>query len=129
MRVVLTGRAIKAGHASAMALFSPEPISFYGGVDPDSGIVVERGHPLEGQCIAGKALVFPRGKGSTVGSYIIYRLKRRNLAPAAMVLAECEPIVALGAIMAEIPTVDKVRIEAIPTGSFVTVCGEEVIIE
>ncbi len=54
-------------------------ISFFGGVDPETGVVVERGHELEGQCIAGKVLVFPTGKGSTVGSYTLYRLKHSGI--------------------------------------------------
>ncbi|HDN80985.1 MAG TPA: DUF126 domain-containing protein, partial [Chloroflexi bacterium] len=63
---VLKGRIIRGGKAKGEALVSPEPIGFLGGVDPETGVVVERGHPLEGQRVSGRVLVFPTGKGSTV---------------------------------------------------------------
>ncbi|MEM3953084.1 MAG: DUF126 domain-containing protein, partial [Nitrososphaerota archaeon] len=66
------GRVIKKGKVRGEALRSTQPISFLGGVDPETGIVIEKGHELEGRSIAGKILVFPRGKGSTVSSYILY---------------------------------------------------------
>lgn len=100
-------RVISKGIARGRALVSNEPISFYGGINPDTGIVIERGHSLFGKSIAGKVLVFPIGKGSTVGSYILYRLKKNGKAPAAIVNVEAEPIVAVGAIISEIPMVDK----------------------
>jgi len=104
-------------------------ISFFGGVDPESGVVVERGHELEGQSIAGKVLVFPTGKGSTVGSYTLYRLKHNGAAPAAIVNAECETITAVGCIIAEIPCVDRVPIEHIKSGQMVVVDGERGVVE
>ena len=126
MSLVLRGRVIHSGEASGRAIVSPEPISFFGGLDADSGCISEKGHPLEGQSIAGRVLVFPRGKGSTVGSYVIYRLARRGTAPVAMLLADCEPIVALGAIMADIPTLDRLDIARIGTGDLVSIIGDEV---
>ncbi len=122
----LRGRVIKAGKASGEALVSPEPISFFGGVDPETSEVIEKGHPLEGQKIAGKILVFPTGKGSTVGSYTLYRLKQKGLAPAAIINARADPVVAVGAIMADIPMVDLVPWEKISTGDFVEVEGDEI---
>ena len=89
----------------------------------------ERGHELEGQSIAGKVLVFPTGKGSTVGSYTLYRLKQNGLAPAAIVNAECETITAVGCIIAEIPCVDQIPIERIQTGCRVRVDGEAGVVE
>ena len=86
--------------------------------------VVEKGHELEGQSIAGRVLVFPTGKGSTVGSYTLYRLKKAGLAPAAIVNAECETITAVGCIISEIPCVDHIPIEKIKTGMQVSVDGE-----
>ncbi|MBC7263949.1 MAG: DUF126 domain-containing protein [Chloroflexi bacterium] len=125
----LKGRVIKAGRASGLALVSREPISFLGGVDPETACVIEVGHDLEGQSIAGRILVFPSGKGSTVGSYIIYRLARNGVAPAAIINSESEPIVAVGAIIAGIPMVDQVDISQIVTGDRVTIDGETVIID
>jgi predicted aconitase with swiveling domain len=111
------------------ALVTSMGISFFGGVDPDTGVVVEKDHELEGQSIAGKVLVFPTGKGSTVGSYTIYRLKHNGLAPAAVINAECETITAVGCIIAEIPCVDQVPIQEIKTGAKVLVYGEEGMVE
>jgi hypothetical protein len=102
------GRCIVKGNAKGEALVTKDPISFYGGIDPQTGNLVERGHELEGKCIANKILIFPRGKGSTVGSYIIFRLKKNGRAPKAIVNIEAEPIVAVGAIISEIPMIDKV---------------------
>lgn len=110
------GRSIFAGFAQGEALVTQMGISFFGGVDPDSGVVVERGHELEGQSLAGKILVFPSGKGSTVGSYTLYRLAQNGKAPAAVVNRECEPITAVGCIIAEIPCVDGIPIQQLRSG-------------
>ena len=121
MTIVLKGRVIWKGRTEGEALVTNQPISFYGGVDPETGKIVEKGHELEGRLIADKILVFPRGKGSTVGSYILLRLKRRGLAPRAIINHRCEPIIAVGAIIAEIPCVDQVDISKISTGDQVIV--------
>ena len=118
----MEGRVIYAGQVEGTALVSRQGISFFGGVDPDSGIVVEKGHELEGQSIAGKILVFPTGKGSTVGSYTIYRLKQNGRAPLGIVNRECETITAVGCIIAEIPCLDHVDIELFHTGDRVSLC-------
>ena len=119
----LEGRVIKAGRCEGKALVSPEPLSFFGGVDAETGRVVEPGHPLEGQSIAGRVLVFPTAKGSTVGSYTLYRLRKAGLAPAGLINAESEPIVAVGAIIAGIPMVDHVDISQIKSGDRVAIEG------
>lgn len=123
------GRSIYKGRAQGKALVTSMGISFFGGVDPESGVVVERGHELEGQSIAGKVLVFPTGKGSTVGSYTLYRLKHSGAAPVAIVNAECETITAVGCIMAEIPCVDRIPIEKFESGELIVVDGERGTIE
>ena len=125
----LRGRAIREGKAYGSALVSPEPIGFLGGVDPETGIVVEPGHPLNGQSVASSILVFPAGKGSTVGSYVLYRLAFKGLAPAAIINASSEAIVAVGAIISNIPMVDQIDIARIRTGDEVTVDGEWVEIQ
>lgn len=119
--VILTGRIIKVGQAEGEALVSPEPVGFFGGVDPETGVVIEAGHPLKGECVAGRVLVFPTGKGSTVGSYTLYRLKKNGVAPAAIINVESEPVVAVGAIISEIPMVDGVDIAVITTGDRVDI--------
>ena len=126
--LTLQGRVIHRGEAQGIALVSPAAIGFLGGVDAETGVVIEPGHPLQGQAIAGRVLVFPTGKGSTVGSYTLYRLARRGLAPAAIINVRSEAIVAVGAIIANIPMVDHVDIGQIRTGDPVRVSGEDVII-
>jgi predicted aconitase with swiveling domain len=126
--MILTGRKISTGNAVGEALVTAMGISFYGGVDPQSGCVVEKGHELEGQSIAGRVLVFPTGKGSTVGSYTLYRLKKAGLAPAAIINAEAETITAVGCIISDIPCVDHITIERIKTGMQISVDGENGIV-
>jgi predicted aconitase with swiveling domain len=121
----LQGRSIYMGRAEGEALVTTMGISFFGGIDPESGIVVERGHELEGQCVAKRVLVFPTGKGSTVGSYTLYRLKKAGKAPIAIINAECEPITAVGCIISEIPCVDKIPITQIRTGMKLVVDGTQ----
>lgn len=125
----LHGRKIYSGKVRAEALVTTQGVSFFGGVDPVSGIVVERGHELEGQSIAGKVLVFPTGKGSTVGSYTLYRLKANGKAPLAIINAECETITAVGCIIAEIPCLDQVSINHLKTGQTLLVDAGEGMLE
>ena len=124
MRV--NARAIAKGEAEGEALVSKDAISFFGGVDPKTGIVIDKGHALEGKCIKGKVLIFPRGKGSTVGSYVLLQLKKNNCAPVAIINEETEPIIAVGAIIARIPMVDKLEGNAyakIKDGMLISVDG------
>jgi predicted aconitase with swiveling domain len=102
---------VACGCARGPALVTREAISFLGNVDANTGRVVDPAHELFGQCIAGKVLIFPGGKGSTVGSYVIYQLRKRGLAPAAMINIRSEPIVAVGAIISGVPLVDRVGAE------------------
>jgi predicted aconitase with swiveling domain len=125
---VLQGRVIKAGKIEGVALVSPEPVGFFGLIDAETGVVIEKGHALEGKSVAGRVLVFPTGKGSTVGSYSLYRLAKAGLAPAAIINAESEPIVAVGAIISDIPMVDQVDIKHIRSGDQVTIDGAQVIV-
>jgi uncharacterized protein len=125
----LKGRIIYKGKAQGEALVTSMPISFYGGVDPNTGVVTEKGHDLQGQSIKGKILVFPQGKGSTVGSYTLYRLKKNGAAPAAMINRETETIVAVGAIISEIPFVDKIDTSKLKTGAKVEVENDTVTLQ
>jgi predicted aconitase with swiveling domain len=113
----LKGRIISKGKGEGEALTTSQPISFYGGVDPNTGEIIEKGHELQGKNVKGKILVFPNGKGSTVGSYTLYRMKKNGTAPAGIVNKECETVVAVGAIISEIPCVDKIDIAKIKTGT------------
>ena len=125
----LKGRKVYKGVTEGEAIVTKDGISFYGGVDPETGRVVEVGHELEGQIITGKVLVFPTGKGSTVGSYTMYRMKKNNTAPVAIVNREIDTIIAVGCIISEIPCVDKINIENLKTGQHLIVNGNEGIVE
>jgi predicted aconitase with swiveling domain len=122
----LKGRIIYKGKAEGEALVTSMPISFYGGVDPNTGVVLEKGHELQGQSVKDKILVFPQGKGSTVGSYTLYRMKKNGTAPAGMINKECETIVAVGAIISEIPCIDKIDTSKIKTGNKVSIENDTV---
>ena len=125
-------RSIARGVAKGEVLLTHDPISFLGNVDPETGEIVEAQHELYGQCISEKVLVFPHGKGSTVGSYVIYQLFKNNVAPAAMINLESEPIVAVGAIISEIPLVDRLEsdpFELLKNGDIITVNSTDFFVE
>jgi predicted aconitase with swiveling domain len=124
----LEGKAVFNGKVKGEALVTKDQISFYGGIDPETGTVTEKEHELEGQSFVGKILVFPSGKGSTVGSYGLYRLKDNNVAPLGMINQDCETIVAVGAIISEIPMVNKIDISKIKTGDMIEIDGDKVIL-
>ncbi len=125
----MKGRMINPGKAKAKAIVSREPIGFYGGIDAKTGMVIEKGHELEGKSVTGKILVFPCGKGSTVGSYVIYGLAKNGVAPAAIINKETETIVATGAILAGIPCVDGIDISKIKTGDMLEVDADNAIVK
>lgn len=102
-------RIISKGHAKGEALVSNDPISFLGGVDPYTGQVIDSKHELNGKNIKDKILIIPGGKGSTVGSYVIFQMAKSKTAPKAIICLKAEPIIATGAIMAEIPMVDNIE--------------------
>ena len=131
MILIVRGRSISRGKGTGRLLVSPAPISFLSGVDPETGIVVEKGHPLEGKSVAGTVLVFPFGKGSTVGSYVLYALAKNGHAPAAIVNAEAEAIIATGAIIGNIPMIDRpeVPLDRLSDGTIVTVDGDKGVLE
>lgn len=123
--MIINCRIISKGVVEGPAIVSKEPISFLGGVDPKTGKIIEVGHPLEGKNISGKILIFPRGKGSTVGSYVMYQLKKNNVAPLGIINEDAEVIVTVGAIISNIPMVDKPEIQLnIKDGQIVKIDAE-----
>jgi predicted aconitase with swiveling domain len=123
--LILEGRPISRGVATGKALVLSSSLSFLGGVEPATGRIKDRGSGMYNRTVRDRILVFPTGKGSTVGSYVIYGLKANGMAPAAIVNRETETIVATGAILSKIPLVDEVDIGRIATGDKVTVDGEQ----
>ncbi len=124
-------RMISKGKDSGEAIVTKDPISFLGGVDPNTGIVIDKNHELYNQCISDKILVIPSGKGSTVGSYVIYQMAKNNTAPRAIICQNAEPIIAIGAIISKIPMVDNPELDiisTIETDSYVTVDADNTVI-
>ncbi len=118
----LQGHTINPGMAEGEAIVYNGLFSFLGDLDIPTGTVPTRGHELEGQSLVGKIFVFVSGKGSTAGPMIAYAAKKRGNIPAGMICVRAEPAVALSAIMADIPMVDRLNVnplEAIKTGDYV----------
>ena len=127
--LTLKGRVIVEGHCKAKALVSRKPISFLGGIDPADGKIIEKNHDLCGTCVKDTILCFPHGHGSTVGSYVLYSLAKRNLAPKAIINQTADPVVVVGAIISDVPMLDQINIEQINTGDTVEVDAKKGIIK
>ncbi|MBS7641217.1 DUF126 domain-containing protein [Candidatus Bathyarchaeota archaeon] len=121
--MLLKGRPIVPGEARGLALVSSKPLSFLGGVDAKTGVIIERGHDLYGVGVKDKILCFPHGRGSTVGSYVLYALAKNGVAPRAIVNSLADPVVVVGAVIANIPMVDYIDISMIKTGDLIEVDG------
>ncbi|MEX0650434.1 MAG: DUF126 domain-containing protein [Actinomycetota bacterium] len=93
-------RVLAPGVASGEVLVLDEPLSFWGGLNPETGELIDAHHPQAGASLTGKVLVMTSGRGSSSSSYVLAEAIRAGTAPAAVVLAEPDPIVALGAIVA-----------------------------
>jgi predicted aconitase with swiveling domain len=129
---VLIGRSISPGLAEGVAIVSRDPIVFNLGIDAESGVIVEKGHDLEGQSTQGKILVFPYGKGSTGGAWTIFRMGVRKSGPLAMVCQNSEILTTIGSILGDLPVVDSFSPEQlfkIKTGDRLRVDGEKGIVE
>ncbi|MDR0911595.1 MAG: DUF126 domain-containing protein [Methanobrevibacter sp.] len=103
---MIKSRSISKGIAKGEIIKSDESISFLGGVNPDNGEIIDKQHSLKGKIIKDKVLFIPGGKGSTVGSYVIFQMKKNQTAPKAIICLNAEPIIATGAIISDIPMVD-----------------------
>jgi predicted aconitase with swiveling domain len=123
--IAFRGKGIVKGSFCGEALVTREPISFLGGVDPSTGAVVERGHELMGKILARRALILPHGKGSTVGSYVLYSLAKRGLAPKAIVTVKADLMILTGCAISGIPLLSEVPREVLD----VVKCGDVVEID
>jgi hypothetical protein len=132
MQKTIKCRKISKGHAIGEIIVTKDPLSFLGGVDPNTGVIIDSGHELYGETITSKILVIPSGKGSTVGSYVIFQMAKNKTAPKAIISLKAEPIIATGAIMAEIPMVDEPEadiLNILSTGDVVEVDADSEIIK
>lgn len=95
------GRIITGGNARGSVLACAEGLSFWGGVDPETGNIIDARHPNHGLSVAGKIVLMPTSRGSCSGSGVLLQLALSNLAPAALVFCEREEVLTLGALVAE----------------------------
>ncbi|MFC1718846.1 aconitase X swivel domain-containing protein [Candidatus Poribacteria bacterium] len=114
----LIGRSLVSGSAKGVALVSKEPISFWGGIDTRTGEIIDRRHELSGANVAGKIFVFPQGRGSSTSSAVMLEIIRAGVAPAAIINLRVEPILALGAIIADELYHRTVPIVVLPEAAF-----------
>lgn len=101
MERTLIGKPLVAGSAEGRAIVSTQPLSFWGGLSPRTGEVIDRRHERSGAIVTGKIFVFPQGKGSSTSSAVLMEGIRAGTAPAAIITARVDPILALGAIVAD----------------------------
>ncbi len=125
----LLARRIQSGVARGQVLASASPLSLLGGIDREAGEILDEATGLRGERVRDRILVFPRGKGSTAGSYVLYGLKAIDQAPAGLVAGEAEAVVATGAILSEIPAVDRVQVDLFRTGDTAVVNATEGYVE
>jgi predicted aconitase with swiveling domain len=132
MSTKVTARTISEGYGEGEALISKQPLGFNHGVIIETGVIKEHGHELEGVSIKDKVLIFPYGKGSTGGSYVVYQLAVAKTGPKAIINLNTENIIAVGAIMGGIPVVDHLEknpYDFIATGDYVKVDATNGIVE
>lgn len=132
MEIILKGRTVVKGKAKGEALVTDKPISFVGGIDTKTGEFIEHEHPLFRQNIAGRILVYPTGKGSTGGSYVLYEAAYNGVGPAAIINNRIEQVTAVGSVLSEIPVIDQVEpdpVKYIKTGDFVEIDAAKGIIK
>ena len=101
MERILVGRAVVAGSIVGSALVSKEPLSFWGGLSPHTGEIIDRRHDCSGANVAGRIFVFPRGKGSSTSSATLMESIKNGIAPAAIINLKVDPILALGSIVSD----------------------------
>lgn len=97
----LTGHPVVPGAADGTALVTAEPLSFWGGLNTATGEIVDRRHERSGQIVTGRIFVLPRGRGSSTASACLLESIRAGTAPAAIITARTEPVLALGSIIAD----------------------------
>ena len=122
---------ISEGYAEGEVIVSSDDIMFYL-IEPQTGVVIEKGHALEGKSIAGKILVFPGGKGSSVVQADgLYQLTKHNNAPKAMIIQNPETVLVASAIIMEMPLVDRLPSEFydhLQNGDFVAVDADQEVV-
>jgi len=126
----LKGRVLVAGAGSGRALVATTPLSLWGGLDPETGMIPDRRHELCGQCMTGRVFVLPCGKGSSTASAILAESIRNKTAPAAIIMMRTDPIIALGAIVADEMFGRTVPVIVLPPEQYETIAeGDRITVE
>lgn len=121
------GRALSAGRASGAAFVLTAPLSFWGGLDPATGRIIDQRHPQRGELVTGRVLVLPGGRGSSSSSSVLAEAIRAGTAPVAIILAEPDLIIALGALVAAELYGQQVPIAVISAASYATIVHDDAI--
>jgi len=138
IKLTVKGHGVVKGVAEGLALVSGQNLSLWGGLNPKTGLIIDKRHELYGQQVKSRVLVFPYGKGSTTGAIVFLEAVKCGNAPAAIVNVETEPILASGALIAQIlyretiPIVDRLDknpVEIIRTNDYVRVDGDKGLVE
>jgi len=95
------GKGIVAGVGEGFALVSSQPFSFWGDLNPETGKIIDPRSNLFGECIRGKVFVYPRGRGSSTTSAVLLEAIRCSNAPCAIINVEVEPVLTVGALVAQ----------------------------
>jgi len=125
-------RHLLGGEATGEVLVLDEPMSMWGGLDPETGALIDRRHPQSGALLTGRILVMPSGRGSSSSSSVLAEAIRVGTAPAAIVLAEPDDIILLGALVARelyaitcpVVVADAQTYAALRTGDHVAITAE-----
>ena len=118
-------KTIHGKNAEGTAIVSKQSLSFFGGVDPKTGKVIDPESDIKDQIIKDKILVFKQGKGSTVGSYVLYRMGKKGTAPKAIIVEKAEPIIVVGCVLADISLFECEQINT-KTGDYIKILNGEV---
>ncbi|KAJ5087314.1 Aconitase/3-isopropylmalate dehydratase large subunit alpha/beta/alpha subdomain 1/3 [Penicillium angulare] len=118
MTKTIEAKQIIPGHADGEIIVSDIALSFWGGVDPKTGIVIDSHHPLVGKCIAGKILAIPSGRGSCTGSGIILEMILNNTCPKALIFGREEIILTIGVLIAQEMFQKSIPVLQVPISSY-----------
>lgn len=122
--VRLTGRSLVDGQATGELIWSDVPLSFWGGVESETGVIVDQHHPLRGQCVAGRIIAIPAGRGSCSGSGVLLELLLRKNGPAAFVFQKSEEVLTLGVIVARAMFAHSIPVVIVSSGDFLSLQGQ-----
>lgn len=129
MEMTLHGRALVPGSAKGIALVTAEPLSLWGGLNPQTGEITDRRHERSGAIVSGRVFVLPQGRGSSTASAILLESVKAGKAPAAIINSRLDPILALGAILADELYHRPVPVVLLSPGDFDSICeGDDVTI-